>query len=178
MVYYLWVISMRTHKYIHDPDTLLEQGKNIVSESADSKFIHRVTLVNLMLSGISPKDLSECCAYSERTLQSWLKDVDELGWEILRPGKPSGRPRRITDDQVKILQEAVKSDPEEFGYHVWDGPALSDHIRNTFGIEYGVRACQYLLHYMGFSLIRPQTYPSLENPDDEAREELKKTNSD
>ena len=46
---------MRTHKHINDPKTLLEQGKIIVAENADNKFIHRVSMVNLLLSGMSPK---------------------------------------------------------------------------------------------------------------------------
>ena len=75
---------MRTHKYINNPKELLEQGKRIVSEKAeneDGKFINRVSMVNLMLSGLSPKELSSNCGYSKRTLQSWLKKVDESGWE-------------------------------------------------------------------------------------------------
>lgn len=165
---------MKTHKYINDPKTLLEQGKIIVTENADNKFIHRVSMVNLLLSGMSPKVLSEFCGYSERTLQAWLKNVDESGWETLMAVKQNGRPSRLTDEQVSKLHDAVKCDPDNFGYNVWDGPALSDYIKSEFGIDYGVRACQNLLHRMGFSLIRPQTYPSLENPDDEARTGFKK----
>ena len=165
---------MRIHKYIHDPNTLLEQGKNIVTENADVKFIYRVSMVNLILSGMSPKTLSEFCGYSERTLQNWLKNVDESGWETLMSVKQNGRPCRLTDSQISSLHDTVKSDPEDFGYHVWDGQTLFGYIYSEFGIDYGVRACQYLLHRMGFSLIRPQTYPSLEDPDDEARDDFKK----
>lgn len=166
---------MKTHKYTNDPKTLLEQGKIIVTENADSKFIHRVSMVNLLLSGMSPKVLSGFCGYSERTLQAWLKNVDESGWETLMAVKQGGRPSRLTDEHASKLHDAVKCAPENFGYNVWDGPSLSDYIKSQFGIDYGVRACQNLLHRMGFSLIRPQTYPSLENPDDEARAGFKKT---
>ncbi len=40
-------------------------------------------------------------------------------------------------------------------------------------MEYGVRACQKLYHQLESSLIRPQTYPSLGNPDKEARNVFK-----
>lgn len=165
---------MKVHKYINDPKTLLEQGKIIVTENADNKFIYRVSMVNLLLSGMSPKVLSGFCGYSERTLQAWIKNVDEFGWESLMAVKQNGRPSRLTGEQVSKLHDAVKSDPANFGYNVWDGPALSDYIKSAFGIDYGVRSCQKLLHRMGFSLIRPQTYPSLENPDNEARNGFKK----
>lgn len=165
---------MKVHKYINDRKTLLEQGKIIVTKNVDKKFIYRVSMVNLLLSGMSPKVLSEFCGYSERTLQTWLKNVDEFGWETLMTVKQNGRPNKLSDEQISILQDAVKSDPNNYGYNVWDGPTLSDYIKSEFGIDYGVRACQKLLHRMGFSLIRPQTYPSLENPDDEARADFKK----
>ena len=142
---------MRIHKYINDPKELLEQGKQIVSESADNKFVHRVSMVNLILGGLSPKVLSEYCGDSERVLQTWVKNVDEE------------------------IHAAINAGPDQYGYNVWDGPALSDFIKKTYHIDYGVRACQLLMRRMGFSLIRLQMYPSLENPDDEARDALKKT---
>lgn len=132
-------------------------------------------MVNLMLSGFSAKELAKYCGESERTLQSWLKKVDEQGWETLISKKQTGRPSRLSNQQVEEIRIAVQADPEQSGYNVWDGPTLSDYIKSQYGIEYGVRASQYLLHRMGFSLIRPQVYPSLEQPDDEAREAFKKT---
>lgn len=166
---------MRNHKYINNREELLTQGRSIVSESADNKFVHRVSMVNLMLSGFSAKELAKYCGESERTLQSWLKKVDEQGWETLISKKQTGRPSRLSNQQVEEIRIAVQADPEQSGYNVWDGPTLSDYIKSQYGIEYGVRASQYLLHRMGFSLIRPQVYPSLEQPDEEAREAFKKT---
>lgn len=166
---------MRNHKYINNREELLTQGRSIVSESADNKFVHRVSMVNLMLSGFSAKELAKYCGESERTLQSWLKKVDEQGWETLISKKQTGRPSRLSNQQLEEIRIAVQADPEQSGYNVWDGPTLSDYIKSQYGIEYGVRASQYLLHRMGFSLIRPQVYPSLEQPDDEAREAFKKT---
>ena len=118
---------MRTHKYINDPKDLLEQGKRIVSEKVehdDRKFMYRVLMVNLMLSGLSPKELSSNCGYSERTLQSWLKKVDEFGWEILRTKKQSGRPGKLTDQQKEEIKNSIKEGPEKSGYTVWSGPSL------------------------------------------------------
>ena len=168
---------MKTHKYLNDPKDLLEQGKRIVSEKTeneDKKYVYRVSMVNLMLSGLSPKELSSNCGYSERTLQSWLKKVDESGWETLKTKKQTGRPGKLTDQQREEIKVSINEGPEKSGYTVWCGPSLSDFIKSKYGIDYGVRACQDLMHRMGFSLIRPQIYPSLENPNTEAREDFKK----
>ncbi len=165
---------MRNHKYINDPRVLLQQGKTIVSENAENKFVHRVTMVNLILAGFSPKELSTFSGDSERTLQTWVKNVDEKGWNSLIAVKQEGRPSRLSKEQIAEIREAVKADPETYGYNVWDGPTLSSYIEKTYNITYGVRASQTLLHRMGFAVIRPQMYPSLENPDEEAREDFKK----
>ena len=59
-------------------------------------------------------------------------------------------------------------------YTVWDGPALSDYIQKTYGINLGVRQCQRLFHELGFSQIRPQTFPSKGKEDDSRRDAFKK----
>ena len=110
----------------------------------------------------------------ERTLQTWLKKVDESGWDSLLAVKQGGRPNKLSNQQIAEIKDAINAGPEASGYNVWDGPTLSDFIKTKYGIDYGVRACQLLMHRMGFSLIRPQTYPSLGNPDNEARETFKK----
>ena len=169
---------MRKQEFIHDPKDLLEQGKRIVSEKADrgdKKYVYRVSIVNLMLSELSPREVSCCCGYSIRTLQSWLKKVDEAGWETLRTKKQPGRPSRLTNQQMEEIKTSIEEGPEKSGYTTWDGPSLSDYIQTKYGVTYGVRASQKLMRRMGFSLIRPQIYPSLENPDTEARERFKKS---
>ena len=168
---------MKIHRFIHNPKSLLEEGQQIVKQSADNKFVHRVSMVNLLLSGMTPSELSQYCGDGERTLNTWVKRVDEEGWQALVAVKQKGRPSLLTDEQISEIKLAVNEDPENHGYHVWDGPALSDYIKSKYDVDYGVRACQKLLHKMGFSLIRPQTYPSLENPNNKVREDFKKNSN-
>ena len=165
---------MRKRQYKTDPSILLEQGKEIVSQSADNKFVHRVSMVNLILGGMTPEELSMYCGDSRRVLYDWLNKVDEQGWESLKAIKQQGRASKLSESRTADIKAAVEDDPEKYVYHVWDGTVRSAYIKCKYNIDLGVRACQKLLHKMGFSLIRPQTYPSLENPDDEAREEFKK----
>ncbi len=166
---------MKVRRFIHSPEELLKQGQEIVKQTADPKFIHRVSMVNLILGGMRTKDLSQYCGDSVRTINAWVKKVDETGWDSLMTVKQKGRPATLSDTQMEEIKQAVSDNPENYGYHVWDGPALSDYIKATYNIEYGTRACQKLFHRLGFSLIRPQTYPALEAPDHEVRNEFKKT---
>lgn len=166
---------MNNRKFKSDKAALLAEGKRIVSSSDDSKFLRKVTIVNLMLGGMSAKDLTDFCGETDRTLSSWVKAVDERGFEALRPIKQPGRPHKLSDFQREEIKAAVASDPKDYGYNVWDGPTLSNYIESKYNISYGVRQSQRLLHALGFSLIRPQTFPSKGDETSPAREEFKKT---
>ena len=168
------MIIVRIKQFIHDPKELLEQGKKLVKENSDIKFAYRISMVNLILGGMSAKELSMHCGDGETTLMSWVTKVDTDGWDALRAKKQPGKPSKLTAEQLETVKKAILDSPQSYGYSVWDGPSLSAYIKSTFDIDLGVRACQKLFHKLGFSLIRPQTYPSLENPDDNAREEFKK----
>ncbi len=157
-----------------DKQSLIEEGKRIVSSNDDAKYLRKVTIVNLMLNGASASSLSPSCGETSRTLSSWVKIVDEKGFEALRVKKQPGRPFRLSKFQKEEIKVALLSDPSDFGYNLWDGPSLSDYIYKNYGITLGVRQCQRLLHELGFSLIRPQSFPSKDHIDDPRREDFKK----
>jgi len=84
------VTKMKVRHFIHSPEELLKQGQEIVRQSTDPKFIHRVSMVNLKLSGMRTKDLSQYCGDSVRTINLWVKKVDEAGWDSLMTVKQKG----------------------------------------------------------------------------------------
>ena len=81
------VIIVRTKQFINDPKELLAQGQVLVKENADIKFAYRVTMVNLILGGMSAKELAAHCGDGETTLMSWVTKVDKFGWDALRAKK-------------------------------------------------------------------------------------------
>ena len=162
-----------TRKFKHPKEELLAEGKKIIATGRDSKFLFRVTMVNLILSGIKLSELSNYCGVDERTLSGWVAKVDNDGFESLRAVKQKGRPSKLSDEQKEKIKGVIKEDPSGYGYTNWDGPSLSDFISKEFDVDYSIRACQKLFHELGFSLIRPQTYPSLNEPDEDAREAFK-----
>ena len=166
---------MRVRTFKHSREELLEEGIKIVSSSSDSKYINRVTMVNLLLKGkFTAGSLSELSGILERTLCDWVKTADEEGFERLRAVKQTGRPSKLTEEQKTEIKDTISDTPEKHGYRVWDGPSLSDFISAKYGVAYGVRQCQRLFCVLGFSLQRPQTFPSLEEQNDAEREEFKK----
>lgn len=165
-------MNIRTFK--SNKQELIDEGRRIVSSSDDAKYLRKVTIVNLMLNGATASSLSPSCGETTRTLTSWMKAVDENGFESLRAKKQSGRPHKLSVEQKEEIKVAILSDPKEFGYNIWDGPSLSDYISKKYAVSLGVRQCQRLFHELGFSLIRPQAFPSKDHKEDPRRADFKK----
>lgn len=169
---------MNTRKFIHDPEELLRKGKSIVNQSGDTKYILRVSMVNFMLQRTATvAELSSLSGIPQRTLSEWVRKVDEEGFEALRAKKQPGKEPKLNDKQMAEIKDAVAKPAAESGYYVWDGITLSDYIKEKYNVELSVRQCQRIFKKLGFSHIRPQTYPSLGEDNEKARDEYKKNST-
>ena len=81
----------------------MEQGKILVKENSDIKFAYRFSMVNLIPSGISAKELSMHYGDGETTLMSWVTKVDIDGWDALRAKKQPGKPSKLTAEQLETV---------------------------------------------------------------------------
>lgn len=145
---------MNNRQYKTDPKQLLAEGQIIVNTTDDAKFQHKVELVNLVLGGLSPSFLSEYCAESKNTITLWVKTADEKGFDALRTRKQTGRPTKLSAQQLAEIRAVLEEDaPEKHGYLVWNGASLSDYIQKTYSVSLCARQCQRILHALGFSFV-------------------------
>ncbi len=167
---------MPTRKFVTDPAQLLAEGQMLVNADNDAKFQHKIEMVNLVLSGLTPSYLSQYCGDSKNAITLWVKIADEQGFDALHAKKQSGRPSKLTPEQLKEIRVVLEADnPKEYGYNVWDGPTLSAYIAKKYNIKIGTRQCQRIFHSLGFSLVRPQTFPAKDEQNEESRTAYKKT---
>lgn len=167
---------MNKRKYKTNPEELLAKGRALAKQGGnDAAFLRRVETVNLVLSGHSATELSKNMGCHANTIIRWVKTADEQGFETLHDRKKPGRPSQLSVEQRKEIDCALQEESSRHQYNVWDGPAISDFIRRTYGINYTVRSCQLLARQLGFSSVRPQVFPSKGYEDTEKRDELKKT---
>ena len=164
---------MRKHIFRSNIDNLISEGKELLDANTDMMLAHRVSMVLLVLQGMSALHLSEYAGCEPRTIQKWVDAVDKGGFDALRPQNKSGRPKKLNDKQKSSIKKVLSSDPSAEGYTVWDGVSLSDYISKKYDIELSVRSCQRLFHELGFSQKTPQTHP-FHGKDEAAREAFKK----
>lgn len=166
---------MPARVYKSDPKKLLAEGQQLIKSIQDSLFRHRVEMVNLVLQGVPATLLSQGCKEDASTISRWVRTVDGSGFSALQPKKRMGRqPRLGSGERASIQAVLEEDDPRKYGYYVWDGRSLSDYIQKTFSVSLGIRQCQRLLHQLGFSLVRPQTFPGKNEDNKDVRNAFKK----
>lgn len=148
---------------------LRDEGLKIVQDNEVSRYYFRVSAVNAVLSGQSSLQVCKWFGISSRSLNGWVKKVDEQGFESLKDKSRPGSPSKLSKEQLTEIDKMIQTSPESYDVKVWDGPSLSSVIKRQFGINLGVRQCQRLFHKLGFSKIRPQTYPSKDTDNNEER---------
>lgn len=152
---------MRKREFQKSKEELIADCQRAIKDNTtDKRFLRRVLAVNMFLNGSTQKEVCTAHCVARQTFSEWLTVVEKQGIGALRDKKHPGREPRLTKEQLDEIKETISKDAEGEAVNIWDGPRLSEFIKEKYGVTLKVRRCQYLLHEMGFSLIRPQTFPN------------------
>ena len=145
-----------------------------ISRSEDSRYDHRLHGMLLVCQGFSCPEVSKILGDSPRTIEYWVKDLNEKGFEGLREEKRSGRPSVIDGTLLTSIDSDLRQNPTFFGYtkSIWDGKMLSHHLKEKHGIKLGVRQCQRLFNQLDFR--RRKQCPVIASSDAEEKAEFSK----
>lgn len=91
-------------------------------------------------------DIARVLGLDSHTLARWVKrvtdaGVDDLQVDLLETRPRSGRPTRLTTDQLNIIYDAILKAEEP-----WTGKTLSQYILDRFHVAIQIRQCQKMLH--------------------------------
>jgi transposase len=145
-----------------------------IRRNKDARYDHRLHAVLLVARGNSCRQVAEDLGDSLRTVQSWVNAFNRDGLPGLMEAEHSGRPSRLTEEQMDIISEALRRTPTDFGLpgNIWDGKTLSAFIQQRFQLTIGVRQCQRMFGELGFRFRKPR--PMILGSSAEAKEEFKK----
>jgi transposase len=151
---------------IRDADTMKIAIQQEIGRSEESRYDHRLHGVLLVANGQSCRGVAELFGEDATTVQRWVRRFEEHGFEGLRDGERSGRPKLLDERQWRQLQRDLRRDPEQLGHPqgLWDGRLLSSHLKKHYGIDLGIRQCQRIFHQMGFRLRKPRPQVAQADP--------------
>jgi transposase len=160
---------------IADAEVMQLAIRDEINRSEEARYDHRLHGLLLVSSGRSCGEVGALFGEAATTVQRWVRRFEQAGFEGLREGERSGRPRALDARRWARIEADLRKSPQVFGLqaNLWDGPVLSEHLRRHYGVKLGVRQCQRMFRQMGFRLRKPR--PQVAQADPVALKAAKKT---
>jgi transposase len=159
---------------ISDAETVILILQDEIRRSYEARYDHRLHAVLMVAQGQSCNKVSQLLGDSPRVVAYWASRFEAEGLAGLADADRPGRPSKLDERQLKIVEEALRSHPSQYGIegNLWDGKMLSHFIARQLGVDLGVRQCQRLFRRFGFRLRKPR--PLIAKADPEKQEDFKK----
>ena len=151
---------------IEDAEVMRIAIQQEIARSEESRYDHRLHGLLLVTAGHSCREVGQLFGENGTTVQRWVRRFEDGGLDAVREGERVGRPRTLDTAQWRKLQADLRKSPEVFGLaaNLWDGPVLSEHLRQRYRVDLGVRQCQRLFRQMGFRLRKPRPQVAQADP--------------
>lgn len=161
---------------IPDREEMILALQDEIRRSGESRYDHRLHGVLLIAEGLTCPEVSKLLGDAPRTVEYWVRRFEGHGFAGLTEGERTGRPRRLTDEQLEIVGAALRQLPAEVGLAgvgPWDGKTLSTFLKQRFDVDLKARQCQRLFRRLGFRLRKPR--PLIAHADPQQQAAYKKT---
>jgi transposase len=148
----------RTELTVEHPNVTKESLRKALSLQQNARFGFRIAIVQDVINGKSISEISEERSVSRSAIYDIIERINKCGIDGLFDKPKSGRPTRLSTEQMEELVNTLKEAPTKHGYSQprWDAPLLKLHINSKFNILYSVRHVQRIIKRLGFSLQRPR----------------------
>jgi transposase len=149
-----------------------------IRRSKNARYDHRLHAVLLVAQGMSCPEVAQLLGDGTRTIQMWVHRLKDEGLAGLQDKPRSGRPPKLTEEQLIEISRVLRSTPEVCGMsgNLWDGKTLSAFILKEYDVQLGVRQCQRLFRQLGFRYRKPR--PLIAGTDPAVKEAFKKNSGD
>jgi len=148
-----------------------------VSPELQLRYEKRCGAVNAVRAGESAVVVARVYKVPLRTLFSWLERYRHGGYDALREGHRSGRPRRVNAEVMQWLYNAITlGDPRQYQlpFCLWTLALVRQLLKREFGIPLSKSGISRLLGHLGLSPQRP-IYKSYKRDPKAMRKYLDKT---
>ena len=126
----------------------------------DRKEARRLQAWKLRQKGWKQTDIAEALGVTAGAVSQWMSRAQKGegdGKEALRSQKRSGRPPRLTSEELQELPELLKKGAEHYGFRgaVWTRARVGKVIENVFGVSYSDGHVGQLLAQVGWTRQKP-----------------------
>jgi transposase len=159
---------------VSDPENSRALLQQEINRHQDARYDHRLHCVSLVAAGIPCEQVALYFGDSPRSVVNWVRRFDRQGLAGLAEGNHSGRPGRLSAEQLEEVRTLIRKSPTDAGLsaNLWDGKTLAQCLQDRYQIPLGVRQCQRLFHQLDMRYRLPR--PSVGKADRQRQAEHKK----
>jgi transposase len=117
----------------------------------------RLRAARLLSGGMHAAEVARQVSASRQSVMRWERALKKGGMEGLERVEAPGRPRRLSEAQLKELAKALKAGTLSAGYatEMWTLPRVGALIQERFGVKLAQSSVWRTLQKMGWSPQRP-----------------------
>ena len=111
----------------------------------------RLAAAKELLNGVTQSQIARRYGVSRTTASRWHRSIVHQGFDGLRRRRATGRPSRLTADQVDVIRQIYFEGAAAHGHPTdrWTTARLADAIEKQFGIHYDQDHVGRLMHKFG-----------------------------
>lgn len=111
----------------------------------------RLAAASDLLNGLKQSQIARRYGVSRTTASRWQRSIVVTGVESLRKRRATGRPSRLTADQVDTIRKMYLDGAQAHGFSGdrWTTGKLAEAIERRFGIRYDQDHVGRLMHKFG-----------------------------
>jgi transposase len=111
----------------------------------------RLAAAKELLTGATQSQVARRYGVSRTTASRWHRSIVHKGFEGLRLRRATGRPSRLTADQVDAIRQMYLDGASVYGFSTdrWTTGRLAKAIERQFGISYDQDHVGRLMHKFG-----------------------------
>lgn len=138
-------------------DKEIQQLEQLYRDTRDADVRTRCDMILLSNQGLSPPKIAHRVRFSRETVVRFIKRYNGEGIAGLSDKPRSGRPRRVTNEYLTQLAEAVEQAPRDLGlpFSNWTTANLAEYLAEQTGIVIGARQVETYLKAKDYRLRRP-----------------------
>ena len=146
---------------MHDKETEEEisRVKRLARKTHDVKLRQRYDIIRLFLSKRAKPEIAAILDISLTQVYLILNLYKEAGMEGLGLKRPTGRQRKMTDEQEKELCSIITEKlPKEVGlepYCNWTAPLACKYVKDHYGVTFSERGMRDVFYRLKLSYTRP-----------------------
>jgi len=118
----------------------------------------RIRAVQQVQNGESPETVIRALGFSRACIYQWLAAYRAGGWDGLKAGKITGRPKKLTGSQMRWIYKTVTGKNPlqlQFSFALWTRGMISTLIYRRFGVKLSLSSVGRLLAQLGLSCQKP-----------------------